>query len=387
MSSPLSTSSTLSSPLSVIELSKENLLHNVACFRSILSADVKLGCVVKANAYGHGMAEVVTCIESSVDYFMIDDVDELRRLRAITRLPILLLGYVSESQLTDALALDPIFVVYDPQQVRNIQTAAKQLHCTAKVHIKHDAELGRQGVMLPALPELLTVIEQCDAVKLTGTYAHFANIEDTSDFTHAQKQIDAFAAAQEMLAAHGYTDVDTHIASSSGILAYEQHAKANSIVRLGIGLYGLWPSNELRTVHETEAFTLKPVLRWVTHIAQIKELPTGHSVGYGLSYITSKSTRLAVIPQGYSDGYDRGLSNTGEVLIRGQRCPVIGRISMNVYTVDVSHVPEASIEDEVVLLGTQGDECITAEEIAAKLNTINYEVVARISALLPRTIC
>ena len=155
-------------------------------------------------------------------------------------------------------------------------------------------------------------------------------------------------------------------------------------MRVGIGLYGLYPSSQLQRT--SDGLALQPALQWISHLAQVKELPTGHPVGYGLTYITSRPTTIGVVPQGYSDGYDRGLSNAGQVLIRGTRCSVLGRIAMNMFAVDVSHIPDVKAEEDVVLLGEQLGERITAEEIALKTNTINYEVVARISSLVPRVI-
>ena len=146
----------------------------------------------------------------------------------------------------------------------------------------------------------------------------------------------------------------------------------------------MYPSAALSRRHET--LQLKPVMRWVSHLAQVKTLPPGHPVGYGLTYVTWRETRIGIVPQGYSDGFDRGLSNCGDVLVRGKRCPVIGRVAMNMFAVDLTRVPDAVAEDEVVLLGSSGEEQITAEEMATKLGTINYEVVTRISPLLPRTV-
>ena len=169
-------------------------------------------------------------------------------------------------------------------------------------------------------------------------------------------------------------------------MAYEHAGGTSDLVRPGIGLYGMWPSDDLKERLGKEGLVLKPVLRWVTHIAQVKTLPAGHPVGYGLTFVTSKPTKIAVIPQGYSDGYDRGLSNKGEVLIGGTRCPVLGRVAMNMFVADVSHLESVNREDEVVLLGAQRGERITAEEIAGRLDTINYEITTRISPLLPRII-
>ena len=166
-------------------------------------------------------------------------------------------------------------------------------------------------------------------------------------------------------------------------MSYEKGKGINSLIRIGIGAYGMWPSEHLKVLYKNK-ITLMPALAWKTKIVQIKTLPKGSTIGYGLTYKTKKETKIAVVPQGYADGYDRGLSNKGEVLIKGTRCKILGMVSMNMFVVDVSHLKNVKQEDEVVILGRQGKEEIPAEELAKKLGTINYEVTTRISSLLPR---
>jgi len=175
------------------------------------------------------------------------------------------------------------------------------------------------------------------------------------------------------------------MSATSGVLVYEDVNDYFDMVRIGIGLYGLWPSEDLKERYKNRV-SLKPVMAWKTCIAQIKTVPKGFTIGYGLTYKTPSEKKIAVIPQGYSDGYNRLLSNSGEVLIHGKRCPVLGRVAMNMFVVNVSHVEGVKVEDEVVLLGTQENESITAENIARKTNTINHEIVSSGSPLLPRVV-
>ncbi len=210
-----------------------------------------------------------------------------------------------------------------------------------------------------------------------------------SDFSHAQKQITEYEKAVELAGKFGFDGLETHISATSGLLVYEKNSGVHPLIRLGIGVYGMWPSKHLQKMYEKNRklkFILKPVLSWKTKIAQIKILPKGNTIGYGLTYKTKKETKVAIIPQGYADGFPRSLSNKGEVLIRGTRCKILGRVMMNMFVVDVSHLKNVQTEDEVVILGTQGREQITAEEIAEKAYTINYEITTRISSLLPRII-
>jgi alanine racemase len=310
---------------------------------------------------------------------------ELKQLRKITKFPTLILGYVAEHELKEALDLKGVLAIYDIRRAKLLNSLGKKLHKQIAVHIKIDALLGRQGILLKDLPKFVNELKKLKNITVEGVYSHFANIEDTTSFTHAQKQINTYNQAVKLFKDNGFKNFLTHISATSGILAYEGGLGKNNLARLGIGLYGMWPSKKLQNKYG-QKINLKPVIRWVTHIAQIKELPTHHPIGYGLTYITPKRMKVAVIPQGYSDGYDRRLSNKGEALIRGKKCKVLGRVAMNMFVVDVSHVPAVKVEDEVVLLGTQGKKIITAEEIAEKIGTINYEITTRISPLLPRVV-
>jgi alanine racemase len=205
------------------------------------------------------------------------------------------------------------------------------------------------------------------------------------NFTHAQKQIDMYHKYVDIFKTNGFPKIKTHISATSGILVYERGNSLHDLVRLGLGLYGIWPSEHLKFLNKNKV-VLKPALRWVSHVAQIKVLPANHPIGYGLTYITKKATKIAVIPQGYADGLPRSLSNKGGVLIRGKRANILGRVAMNMIVVDISNIKDVSPEDEVVLLGKQGKNEITAEHIARDSDTINYEVTTKISSLLPRVI-
>jgi alanine racemase len=295
------------------------------------------------------------------------------------------LGYVQPNDLEEALALGCELTVYDTERLSLLETASQKSGKPARIHVKIDAHLGRQGILLSDLDPFITTLQQYPDVVLAGVYSHFANIEDTDDISHAKKQISGLQEAADRFRSYGYTSVQTHISSTSGLLVHDQHSTENFLVRIGLGLYGLYPSEAL-SLRYGDKLTLKPVLRWVSHLAQTKWLPEGYTVGYGLTYTTQEPTNLAIVPQGYSDGLDRGLSNNGTVLVHGKHCPILGRVAMNMVAISVSHIPNPKAGDEVVLLGMQADHHLTAEEIAERLDTINYEVVTRISPLLPRLI-
>ena len=368
--------------LSSIELSRENLLHNISVVRNLLGPDKKLIAVVKANAYGHGMREVASVIENHVDYFQVDDFQELVELRKQTQKPILVFGYIGNDEVLasvrDYNATLGIFE-NDPKRFEQINEVGRLLGKKINVHIEVDALLGRLGVLAKDAKECVEQISRYEYISIEALYGHFSDIEDSHDLGHAHAQCEALRKASEE------TGIPYYISATSGILADPKNNWGGGMMRLGIGLYGIWPSERMREVGGSN-IALKPVLAWKTKIAQIKILPKDYPIGYGRTVITHKETKIAVIPQGYSDGYDRGLSNKGEVLVRGVRCKILGRVAMNMFVVDVSHVPEVAREDEVVIVGVQGNEEISAEELAEKAGTINYEMVARISALLSRNV-
>ena len=388
-------------PLSYIELSKANLIHNIRQFKNLAKAGTKFSVAIKGNAYGHGQNFVAKILEPYADYFQVDSVEELQLLRKASKKKILLLGYVQKKDLLKAIKLGCILTIFSIEQLKELNktvlrmnsgSSTQKLKIKQEIHIPVDAYLGREGFLLDELPKVFAEIKKCKFIKLTGLYAHFANIEDTTNFTHAKKQITIFGKAVNLAKKfgfqnprHGGTSLQTHISATSGLLVYEKNKGLNSIIRLGIGVYGLWPSEHIKFLYKNK-MELKPVMAWKTKIAQLKILSAGRTIGYGLSYMTYEKTKIAVIPQGYADGLSRGLSNKGEVLIAGTRCKILGRIAMNMCVADVTHLPDVKIEDEVVILGHQGEEEITAEELAKKIDTINYEITTRISALLPRII-
>ena len=373
-------------PLSYIEISKNNLVHNIQALRGIAHPGTKFAVAVKGNAYGHGLVEVVRIADKYTDYFVVNSFEELSILRGVSKKPVLVLGYVTPGLLVEAMKLGCILGVFSYSQFLEIEKVAKKLKIAQEIHVACDALLGREGFLEGELADFFAAAKKSAHVRITGMYSHFANIEDTNNFTYAERQIESHMRMQAIAKEAGYSNLATHMSATSGLLAYEKSQALHPIVRIGIGMYGLWPSDYLKFEYRKKKLELLPVLSWKTHIAQIKTLPAGRTIGYGLTFMTQKSTRIALIPQGYADGYVRALSNKGYVLIGGKKCKVLGRVSMNMFVVDVSAVRDASEGDEVVLLGTQGTHTISAEELGELSGTINYEATTRISPLLPRII-
>ena len=380
-------------PLVYLEISRKNLIHNFKALKKLTKKGTKVAVAIKGNAYGHGQNIVAKILDLHVDYFFVNSVEELELLRKVSKKRTFVLGYVPKDDLTKALKLKPILSFFSILHLREINKVAGKLKIKQEVHLPIDACLGREGFLEHELVQVFKEIKKLPHIKLGGMYAHFANIEDTNNFTHAQKQIKKYDLALSMAKDFGFeiegkNGLETHISATSGLLVYDHDKGVNTIVRLGVGTYGLWPSEHLKFLYtkkeNKKSFTLKPVLSWKSKVAQIKTLEAGHTIGYGLTYMTHAPTKIAVVPQGYADGYPRSLSSKSFVLIKGTRCKVLGRVSMNMTVVDVTHLKNIKIEDDVVLLGKQGREEITAEELAELSDTINYEVTTRISALLPR---
>lgn len=368
------------SPQSCVELSKENLISNVREIRKYLGRSVEYFAVVKGNAYGHGMREVVEALKDSVDGFQVDDIEELREIRKYFSGRVLVLGYVPMSSLTEVVKLGGEPVIYDALRIQVLNNIG--LKC--RVHFKLETGLGRQGIMEDDLPEFVRLVRSLKTVKVVSVYSHFSEVKNLDNLSFAELQIKRFKKMVKYFRENGFPNIKTHISATSGTFLFEKRLN-NSLVRIGAGTYGIWPSGALK-IKFVDEVRLKGVVRLVSHLAEVKEVDRGFPVGYGRTFVTVRRTKLGVVPLGYSDGIDRKLSNCGEVLIGGRRCPMLGVVSMNMFTVDVTDVKEAAVEDEVVVIGKQGDNEITPEELAEKIGTINYEVVTRISSLLPRMI-
>jgi alanine racemase len=369
-----------------VEVSKSALLHNIRVFRKTIGKGVKISAVVKANAYGHDLAKTVALLKNKVDVFAVDNIDEALIVRKIdTSTPVLILGYTTLANIAAAIENDISFVVYNLETLRKIVSLKPDK--PAKIHLKIETGLNRQGIQGKYLPAFLKFIKtHPKELNLEGVYTHYANIEDTLDPSFARRQLSEFKKALTVIKKSGFRPPMMHTAASAGTLLYpETHF---SMVRVGFGIYGWWMSLETRVslLALKRNLVLKPVLTWKSIVAQIKYIGIGESVGYGQTWFASRKTKIAVIPVGYSDGYDRRLSNLGRVIINGHYANVIGRVAMNMIVIDVTDIKDVKLEDEVALLGNKDGLKVSADEWAKKIGTINYEVVSRISPLLPRII-
>lgn len=374
-----------------IELSRGALTHNLKLFRELLPNGVMLGAVVKANAYGHGFLEVAQILQGlGVDFFCVNSLDEallLKRWGASPR--ILIMGYVPLSDLEPVVTEGLRIVVYNQHTVKRLGEIAQREERPVYLHLKLETGTHRQGVSELEIPEFIELIKRYPNLVLEGAYTHFANIEDTTDHRYAGYQLECFRRAISVIESQGLKVPIKHTACSAATLLFPE--SYFDLVRLGIGLYGFWPSRETYISYRLknnpdDEHLLRPVLSWKTRIAQLKTVPKNSFIGYGCTYRVTHDSTIAVLPVGYYDGYDRGLSNLGYVLIHGERAPIRGRVCMNLTMVDVTHIPGVKPEDEVILIGEAQGEAITADQLAAWLGTIHYEVVTRLNPSLPRII-
>ena len=344
--------------------------RNVDVIARSLPSGARLVAVLKADGYGHGAVELAKRLTADrvamIAVSLLEEALELRR--AGIELPLLVLGPITRKQIVVALDNRITIGVIGPEELEDVCVIAGDRDVA--IHLKLDSGMGRMGVVESELPRVIEMIRATRRLRIDGIYTHFANADAAADpFTEIQ-----IANYDRMLAVLREAGIDAplhHFANSAATL--RGLVRPGDFARVGIAMYG------------PEAITIatgpiEPVLRWRTEIMRLKELPAGHAIGYGTTFRTMGASRIATLPVGYADGYDRLLSNNAEVLVRGSRAPVVGRVSMDLVTIDVTDIPNAAVGDEVTLLGDD----ITAEELAKRSQTISYEVFCRISARVPR---
>lgn len=371
-----------------IEIDEGALRGNLRVFKELAALQTKVMAVVKANAYGHGAAEVARVVVSAgADWLGVFSLEEGLALRSTgLTAPILVFGPVSGRRIEDAWRADLRLTVASRGMADAAVLCGAVKGLPRRVHLKLETGTNRQGLVPEEVLEVAGAL-RASGIEIEGAYTHFADIEDTTNHDFAQRQLARFEARLEDLFEAGFIIPMPHAACSAASILFP--STYFGMMRVGISLYGLWPSKETYVSArdlKRPALELRPLLTWKTRIAQIKTVESGEYVGYGRTFRTTRRSRIAVLPVGYADGYDRRLSNTGHVLVRGVRSPVRGRVCMNMTMIDVTDVSQVVEGDEVVLLGRQGDELISAEDLARLMGTINYEVVTRIPEQIPRVL-
>lgn len=364
--------------LTWVEIDHEALASNVRAIKSHVGQTVQVMAVVKADGYGHG-AEMTarTALNNGASALGVSSMYEAMHLRDCgIEAPILTMNYTPPTHVRDAIAQGIDLTLYDMEVAQAYDRLAREVGKPVQVHLKIDTGMGRLGLLPDQALTLFRHLLNMRYIEVNGIYTHFSTAD--SDPEYMQHQLKRFRdVVKPLQATTGFRFKLVHAANSAAMLrSADTHL---DMVRPGNAIYGLHPSDEVQL---PEIF--KPVLTWKSIVAQVKTLPAGHPVGYGNTYVTEGEETIAIVPVGYADGLRRAPANWGEVLIHGIRAPIIGRVSMEKIAVQVSHIAGVHIDDEVVLLGQQGNQRITAEQIAARLGTINYEVTTNVQSRIPR---
>lgn len=362
------------------EISLSAIGHNIEEVRKRLAPGVRLLAVIKADAYGHGAVRVGKYLEDRVDYFAVATLEEALELRENgIRLPILILGYTSPSQYEDLVAFDITQTIYSRETAELLNREAANQGKRAGIHIALDTGMTRIGFQVTEEDaDVIADIGRLPHLKMEGLFTHFA-CADQKDKTYCSGQLEKFNRMVRMLEEREVEIPLKHVCNSAGIMEFDDFRY--DMVRSGIVTYGMYPSEEVRK----ERLDLIPALEWKSRVIHVKEVGNGLGVSYGATYVTHEGrTRIATVSAGYADGYPRALSSKGRVLIHGQYAPILGRVCMDQFMVDVSRIPDVRVEDVVTLVGRDGENSISIEEIADPAARFNYEMACGISRRVTR---
>ncbi|MGQ9630656.1 MAG: alanine racemase [bacterium] len=365
------------------EIDLGKIAENVRTIKSYIGKNVKLMIVVKADAYGHGAGEVANvALRNGADYLGVALVEEGCQLRELgIKAPILVFDAIFPEQAPAVVESDLEQVVCDLPSALHISRAATHLGKVARVHLKVDTGMSRIGVHYSGASKLAKEISRMEGVEIRGVMTHFADAEDPNS-NFARVQLERFRSVLSEISDLGIDVPLKHIANSGGTLNFPE--SYFNLVRVGIIAYGMLPSQTAGHRPAQTPLKVEPALSLKTKVVFLKEVEPGTNISYGRTFIAPKRMRIATLPIGYADGYSRLLSNRAEVLIRGRRARVVGNITMDMTMVDVTDIPNVGVGDEAILMGSQGGDCITADEIASLMGTINYEVVCNIGKRVPR---
>ncbi len=364
-----------------IEIDKKAIEQNYEIIRGLIPKNCKLMSVVKSNAYGHGLKDFAQTITNlGADWLGVDSITEARALRKIgIKTPILVLGFTLAELVQEAAENSIRLTISSFASLKSLQKF--KFTNSLLIHLKVDTGMHRQGFSLREIPQVVKILKKLNSgVKLEGLYTHFASAKNPKASKATIKQIREFKEIVDLIQSAGFKPI-RHAAATGGVIAYpESHF---DMVRVGIGLYGMWPSPSTKEFFEKK-FTLTPVLSWRTIISEIKHLPAGSKIGYEGTEELKKDSIIAVCPIGYWHGLPRNLSSIGQVLVKDERCKILGRVSMDMITIDISKVPGPKVGDTVTVIGEDKKVKVLADELANLAGTINYEIVTRLNPLVRR---
>ena len=359
-----------------VKIDLDAIAANMAAIRQRTGKPVMA--VVKADAYGHGAIPVARLLQESCSFFGVSSVLEAMELRqAGIQTPILILGHTPPAAFPVLVSEGIRPTIYTLAGAESFSRAAAAAGRKAPIHIAVDTGMSRIGFQVSEeSADAVAAIAQLPSIEIEGLFSHFATA-DCADLTRSYAQSALFDAFYDMLLSRGVTVPIRHMNNSAGLMNFENHY---DMVRAGIVLYGMYPSSEV----DPARLPLRPALSWHSRVTHVKALPAGREISYGATCVLEKETVIATVPVGYADGYRRSLSSRFHVLIHGKKAPILGRVCMDQLMVDVTDIPNVKSSDPVVLVGADGEETITMEQIAAAADSFNYEFVCGISRRVPR---
>ena len=359
-----------------VKIDLDAIASNMDAIRE--KAGVPVMAVVKADAYGHGAVQVARLLQDKCAFFCVSSILEAMELRqAGLSTPILILGYTPADAFPTAIREGIRPTIYRLEDALALSKAAQFLELPARFHFAVDTGMSRIGFQVTEEDaDVCARIASLPGLFAEGLFSHFATA-DCADLSRAEQQAERFAEFDGMLRRRGVKVPIRHLNNSAGLMNF---ATPYEMVRSGIITYGMYPSDEV----DPSLLSLRPALQWLSRVTHVKTLPAGREISYGGTYVTKADTVVATIPVGYADGYRRNLSGKFYVLIHGQKAPILGRICMDQMMVDVTHIPGVQVGDRVTLVGTDGEEAITMEQISAQADSFNYEFVCGISRRVPR---
>ncbi len=376
-----------------IELDQSALQKNIRYLKKRIG-DATFLSVIKGNAYGHGIEQYIPIAEKAgLQNFAVYDAFEASRALAVKAADsqLVIMGMLDDDQMDWAVENNIAFFVFTPHRLEAAISSARKLKKKAQIHLELETGMHRTGLEENELPDVIANIKKNSRyVSINGVCTHLAGAESISNYVRVKTQSQVFDKVKKHLKSKGIVPARYHSACSAAALIYPDTIM--DMVRFGIAQYGFWPSMETKMhnlLSEESKFTrdpLKHVLSWKTRIMSIKSVEKGNFINYGINYLCVKAMRLATIPVGYHHGYSKSLGSSGHVLIHGKRAEVVGSINMNMFLVDITHIPAAQCGDEVVLIGKQGDLNITVASFAELTKVINYELLSRLPQQIPRIV-
>lgn len=375
---------------SIITLNESSVVNNVSFLQKRMGKKVRISAVVKANAYGHGIEQIVPLFEKAgIDHFSVFDYYEAMRVRKSLSgdATIMIMGWIDGKNIIDAVRNGFEFFVFTIERLEMALSASLKLGVPARVHLEAETGMNRSGLLFEEMKKGVAMLKQNpDNLTFAGFCTHLAGAESISNHLRIVHQLTRYKRILKMIAENGLEPEYRHVANSAASFVYPKSRM--NLVRIGIMMYGFWPSTETFIYYignkANRTDPLNRVLGWESRIMSIKEIRTGEYIGYGVSFLAQHDMRTALVPVGYASGYSRSLSNKGRVLIKGQRCDVIGMVNMNMIIADITLLPDAAVGDQVIIIGKQGEMEIKVSAFSDISERLNYEVLTHLAQNIKR---